>query len=356
MIRRRLEEAIMKSKDLESSGESIDEASDEEGGRYSELFVRQQMPLPMDKHSIYSLHFSPSGKQLAAGFGNGAIQIVNIETGNVDMTLFSGHRTRQAITGLSYHPRSKDLLVAAGADGIVSIYDTMSETTVFSVAEKDNEINALDFCMDGSVFATAGKDRHIRLYDSHTNEVMNMLEAPDVLNHDDLSLISGHSRRIFALRFHPSEYHIFVTGGWDDSIKVWDKRMAKEARKVINGPHICGPGIDIKENMLLTGSWVNRNALQLWDLRSSQLLQDLPFPPNPSQGEFLYAARFYRQNVVIAGGSGTCSACAVDFKTQDVLGEVALPNKAVQTLDVSPNGCVVAVAGVGGNLHLAELY
>lgn len=358
MSRRRIEEALCISKELESGGESADEyVSDEDVlDKVSELFVRCHIPLPKDKHSIYSVQFSPDGKKLAVGFGNGGIQIVHVEEMNIKHTLFSGHRASHAVTALSFHPRSrKSLLVAAGADGIVSIYDIEAEMNVASLPEKDNEINALDFSMDGTVFATAGKDKNIRLYDSTTNQILNVLLAPDTMSSDDLTLTSGHSRRIFALKFHPAEYHIFLTGGWDDSIKVWDKRMAKEARRVINGPHICGPGIDIKENMVLTASWVARNALQLWDFRSSELLKDIPFPASLLQGEFLYAAKFCDKNVVIAGGSGTYGASAVDYKTDEVLGDVSLFNKTVQTLDVTRDGQIVAVAGVGGNLHIAEL-
>ncbi|XP_044148394.1 uncharacterized WD repeat-containing protein all2124-like [Bufo gargarizans] len=356
MSRRRLEEAILRSRSLESSGESVDEGSDEEEhGRYGELFVRHRIPLTKDSHSIYSLRFSPSGKQLVVGFGNGALQVVNVERGGLGATLFSGHRTRQAITSLSYHPKNSNLLVGAGADGLISFYDIKSELNVLTVTEEENEIHALDFSMDGSVFATAGKDRHIRLYDSQTNEILNFLMAPDFLTDDELTLTSGHTRRIFALKFHPSERHLFVTGGWDNSIKVWDKRMAKEARRLISGPHICGPGIDIRNQHILSGSWVARNALQLWDLRTSSLIQDVPFPAPVLQGEFLYAARFCTDHVVLAGGSGTCSARAINLKTQEVLGEVSLSSKAVQAVDAAPGGRVVAVGGVGGNLHIAEL-
>ncbi|XP_029452103.1 pre-mRNA-splicing factor PRP46-like [Rhinatrema bivittatum] len=351
---RRIKEAILLSKELGSSDESGDASDEEEELPHSGLCVRYHVPLSKDFHSIYSLHFSPSGKQLAVGFGNGAIQIVNMETGALESALCSGHRTRQAVTAMSYHPLSNKLLVAAGADGMISIYDIES-TNVVSFSEHGNEINALDFCLDGSVYATAGKDRHIRLYDSHTNEVLHVLEGPDIMNADDLTLTSGHSRRIFALKFHPNEYHTFLTGGWDNSIKIWDKRMAKEARRVINGPHICGPSIDIKDNKVLTGSWVARNALQLWDYRSAQLEKNIPFPGKLFHGEFLYAAKFCNKNVVIAGGSGTYSACAVDHRTDQILGEVSLTNKTVQTLDVTRCGKYVAVAGVGGNLHIAEL-
>ncbi|KAM8953361.1 uncharacterized protein RCH25_044204 [Pelodytes ibericus] len=355
MSRRRLEDAILQSKELESCGESVDDSEDEEGSeKYSELFVRRHIHLDKDPHGIFSLRFSPDAKQLAVGFGNGAIQILSVDNGHLGATLFSGHRSRQAITALRYHPRSKNLLVSAGADGLVSIYDIQSEMNVLTLTEEENEINALDFSMDGSVFATAGKDKHIRLYDSHTNEVLHFLQAPDVLYNDDVTLTSGHTRRIFALKFHPSEHHIFLTGGWDDCVKIWDKRMSKEARRIINGPHICGPGIDIQDHRLLTASWVARNALQLWDFRNGGLLQDIPFPASTLQGEFLYAATFCSDSVILAGGSGTSTACAISLNTQEILGDISLANKAVQTVDAAPVGQAVAVAGVAGNLHIAE--
>ncbi|XP_039375044.1 polycomb group protein FIE2-like isoform X3 [Mauremys reevesii] len=346
MARRRLERALLESRSRER---------EEAAQGPAQLRIRYQVPLSSDPHGIYSLRFAPAGGCLAAGFGNGAVQIVNVATASLHSSLFRGHRTRHAITALAYHPGRPSLLLAVGADGIISLYSMDSETPLATVTEKENEINAMDFCMDGSTYATAGKDRHIRLYDSHTNQLSHILQAPDFMT-GDVTPSSGHSRRIFALRFHPGERHMFLTAGWDDCVKIWDKRMAKEAQRVINGPHICGPGLDIQGNCVLTGSWVPHNALQLWDLRTSQLQKNLPFPGGPTQGQFLYAARFCDQDIVMAGGSGTSGASAIHTGTNQVLGEILLPNKPVQAVAVAPGGRVVAVAGVGGNLHIADLH
>ncbi|XP_030398574.1 uncharacterized protein LOC115639760 isoform X2 [Gopherus evgoodei] len=359
MARRRLVRALLESRSTER---------EEAAQGPAQLCIRYQVPLSSDPHGIYSLRFAPAGGCLAAGFGNGAVQIVNVATASLHLSLFRGHRTRHAITALAYHPGRPSLLLAVGADGIISLYSMDSETPLATMTalagcspcvcptpEKENEINAMDFCMDGSTYATAGKDRHIRLYDSHTNQLSHILQAPDFMT-GDVTPSSGHSRRIFALRFHPEDRHMFLTAGWDDCVKIWDKRMAKEAQRVINGPHICGPGLDIQGNCVLTGSWVPHNALQLWDLRTSQLQKNLLFPGGPTQGQFLYAARFCDQDIVVAGGSGTSGASAIHTGTNQVLGEILLPNKPVQAVAVAPGGRVVAVAGVGGNLHIADLH
>lgn len=67
------------------------------------------------------------------------------------------------------------------------------------------------------------------------------------------TVFSGHTKRVFALKFHPNDNNIFITAGWDDCMKVWDKRMAKNCKKFIPGPHICGPSLDIWDNEVISG-------------------------------------------------------------------------------------------------------
>ncbi|XP_041069626.1 uncharacterized WD repeat-containing protein all2124-like [Carcharodon carcharias] len=351
MAHRKLQEAI-----LAAEGLWVSEESSEGQDVYTELCVRQRVCLSKDSSGIYSIQFSPDAQQLAVGFGNGAIQVLNAATGIVASELSPGHRTRQAVTAMRYYPKHINILMTAGADGIISIYNTQTGWQVVEMKEEENEIHALDFCSDGNVYATAGKDRHIRLYDSRTSQIVKVFEAPDFKSSDNLTLMSGHSRRIFALRFHPDECHIFLTGGWDNSIKIWDKRMEKEARRFINGPHICGHGIDIRDNQILTGSWVAHNALKLWDYRSLRLEKTIPFPLRKGQSEFLYTAKFCNSEVVIGGGSGTHSAHVINYKNNQDLGGIALGRNTVQAVDTVIDGHLIAVAGINGNLHIATLY
>ncbi|XP_078064461.1 coronin-like protein cor-1, partial [Mustelus asterias] len=214
MARRKLKEAILAAEELRLCEEPCVNQD-----VYTELCVRQRVFLSNDAAGIYSVRFSPDAQQLAVGFGNGAVQLVNAQTGVVVAKLSPGHRTRQAVTAMNYYPKHRNILVTAGADGIITIYNSDTGWQVIEMKEEENEIHALDFCSDGNVYATAGRDRHIRIYDSRTSQIAKVFEAPDFKSSDDLTLMSGHSRRIFALRFHPEECHIFLTGGWDNSIK-----------------------------------------------------------------------------------------------------------------------------------------
>lgn len=55
-------------------------------------------------------------------------------TGTLVSSLFPGHRTNHAITAVNFHQVKPDLLLAAGADGVVSLYDTLSQYPVASLA------------------------------------------------------------------------------------------------------------------------------------------------------------------------------------------------------------------------------
>ncbi|GCC45146.1 hypothetical protein chiPu_0029429, partial [Chiloscyllium punctatum] len=91
---------------------------------YTELCIRQQVSLSKDPYGIYSICFTGDAQQLAVGFGNGAVQVLNPEKGTVIRELSPGHRARQAVTAMSYFPKHWNILVTAGADGIISVYNT----------------------------------------------------------------------------------------------------------------------------------------------------------------------------------------------------------------------------------------
>lgn len=61
--------------------------------------------------------------------------------------------------------------------------------------------------------------------------------------------------RIYCVKFDPFNENIVYSGGWDKRVVRWDLRIGKPDSMGINGPLICGDGIDIIENHILTASW-----------------------------------------------------------------------------------------------------
>ena len=57
--------------------------------------------------------------------------------------------------------------------------------------------------------------------------------------------------------------HILISGGWDDTIQIWDTRIGLSVRGIF-GPHLAGDAVDINDqNEILTGSWRPEDPLEV---------------------------------------------------------------------------------------------
>ncbi len=83
-----------------------------------------KIPLKSEKSNsgpilVWTVTFSPDGRWLAAGGGDGKIRIWDVETKKLLQT-FSG--SSKAVTSLSFHP-SGELIASGSLDGIVTIVE-----------------------------------------------------------------------------------------------------------------------------------------------------------------------------------------------------------------------------------------
>ena len=67
---------------------------------------------------------------------------------------------------------------------------------------------------------------------------------------------------MFSVKFKPDDPNILVSGGWDNTVQIWDVRQEKSVQNFY-GPHICGDAIDVRDNTILTGSWRPENQLEV---------------------------------------------------------------------------------------------
>jgi len=86
----------------------------------------------------------------------------------------------------------------------------------------------------------------------------------------------GHSNRIFALKFDPINSNILVSGGWDNTVWIYDIREKGPVGGLF-GPHISGESIDIRKDSstILTGSYREENVLELWDIRTLKKFREI---------------------------------------------------------------------------------
>jgi hypothetical protein len=194
----------------------------------------------------------------------------------------------------------------------------VSTQRVLSKVVTPDQVYCLDMRVDGEAYAAAGKDKVVRIYDESTGAVQTTFRSGgyDVL---------GHSNRVFAVKFHPGDPNTLVSGGWDNTVILWDVRSGGPATSLF-GPHICGDALDIYDHLLLAGSWRPDHQLQIFDLR--MLKDNEPAVEVPWTG--------------VAVGSGSSAALANRLAAR---GAPAL----IYAAAFSPSGTYIAAGGSGSN-------
>eukprot|EP00927_Polykrikos_kofoidii_P022254 TRINITY_DN20818_c0_g2_i1.p1 TRINITY_DN20818_c0_g2~~TRINITY_DN20818_c0_g2_i1.p1 ORF type:complete len:464 (+),score=67.69 TRINITY_DN20818_c0_g2_i1:75-1394(+) len=310
---------------------------------------------------VFCVRFSPDDQYLAAACGNGAIRIYNAMTGKRAFLLNDSQEDRLPATQVRWRPqaavsKTKNVLVAVGADGKIVHWHASSGKCLHEITEKDNQIFCVDYAHDGSQFATAGKRREVRIYDEATKKLSLVLSGGDSVN------TPGHSNRVFSLKYHPQMKDVVITGGWDNTVQFWDIRRGHAVR-AIYGPHVCGDSVDVSQDgqTILTGSWRVDKQLQLWDFRSEKLLETLPWRTGVTLAQpcMVYAAQFSKNRgspMIAAGGGGANEAKLFDRQAGGaVFGTVMGLTRACYSVDFSHSGTMVAVAGGDGCVRVMTI-
>jgi WD40 repeat protein len=99
-------------------------------------------------------------------------------------------------------------------NGQIHHWHATSEMHLGMTKEEGNEIYAVDFHPIGVKFATAGLDSKVRIYDGVTQKPL------QILSEGNGTTTAGHSNRVFAVKWHPADIHITLSGGWDNTTQV----------------------------------------------------------------------------------------------------------------------------------------
>ncbi|XP_063982240.1 uncharacterized protein LOC135165155 [Diachasmimorpha longicaudata] len=318
--------------------------------------IRHEVNFPETFNGLYSAKFSLRGDIVATGFGDGGIEMRNGETGQLLSTLRLAPEESLPIMCCQFHAIEGMILYASSACGKIFICNLDTEECFKFIEEPENEINTISASTDGEYLVSGGKDAALRVYDASTGKVIHTYQK-DTTGMIADALEKFHRMRIFAAKFHKTIPELIVSGGWDDTVQIWDIRTGGGSIRSIKGPHICGDALDVHETKIITGSWTVEGSLQLWDLISGRLM-DTIIPrnrPTTLDGEFLYVAQYFngeaRGDLVVTGGVGTGAVEVIDLTEKRVIGSFPV-TKAVLTIDTHMMSLVFG--GLDSTLRIAE--
>lgn len=212
--------------------------------------LRRVEPLVLkDKTEVNSVAFSPDGEILASADGDGTVKVWNSRTGDV-VQMFNTHT--DSVVSIAFHPGGKHLAYV-GADRQVKVWDLTTGLEVVigpcNAIRKFGTAHAVVFSHDGRQLA-AGSDGVVSVWDWKSRQLLHTFPGHD---HHSISVafsrdgerramgsfregprlwdptaggqplrsFTGHTLPISALAFSPDGGRL-ASSSFDRSVKVWD--------------------------------------------------------------------------------------------------------------------------------------
>ena len=204
--------------------------------------------------------------------------------------------------------------------------------------------------------------------------------------------LPGHSNRIFSVKFNHVQTSMLVSGGWDNTLQIYDIRERGPVASIY-GPHVCGDSLDFRNDgyTLLVGSYRQDDALQLYDLRmnkctrtyewdgldggqnfidkENQLFagrkEDLEDPESehmqkfrPKSPPMLYSAMFNRtpkQDLIFAGGAGRNQVRVFDYESGSLVCVVSDMPRSVLCMDMAYTSTAFAFGSADSCVRIMDV-
>ncbi|MBC8352707.1 MAG: protein kinase [Planctomycetes bacterium] len=243
---------------------------------------------------IGALEFSPDGSLLASGDQSGNVLFWNINSGRIQHEWKTDHR----IFSLAWSPHGRFLAVGGG-EGLLALLDGEHRESPRTFAAVGENVHDVAWRSD-SQFATGNLDGKIRIWDAASGDV--------------LQTLSAHQQRVWSLAWSPDATRL-ASGSDDRMIKIWDVERGEVLETWDNhGSGVCSV-VWSDDGTRIASAEISK-TMRIWDVGSGAEMASsecgyrarLRWSPD---GEFVTAGA-YGGEVIFWAGKATDAKHRID--------------------------------------------
>jgi len=156
------------------------------------------------KEAVRDVSFSPRGTKFCTASDDGTIKVFDFEEAREESVL-TGHGWDVRVA--QWHKRHA-LIASGGKDNLIKLWDPRGkEKTTLHIHK--NTILSLKWTTDGESIISGGKDQVIKMF--------NLRGMKEEMSY------KGHQKEVTALCMHPCLDSLFVSGGGEGAVYIWQK-------------------------------------------------------------------------------------------------------------------------------------
>jgi WD40 repeat protein len=207
---------------------------------------------------VYRVVFSPDGSLLACGDASGTISLWDADSG-VRHAELTGHTAR--VYSLSFHPRDP-LLASGDVDGGVRTWDILTGKQRRVLPGHRGGIYRVVFSPDGALLASCDSDGGLRIWDPVSGACRHAIDA--------------HRSSVWPLVFAPDGRRLATTSN-DGTIRLWDPYTGRCAH-TLRGHGRRITTVTFSADGELVAATGSDGVVRVWDAARGELVNDLHGP------------------------------------------------------------------------------
>jgi WD40 repeat protein len=296
--------------------------------------------------SVYSVAFSPDGRQVLSAGTNGVIRFWNVRTGREEGTIAGNARN------LSTRFLANGQEVVSGGDDI-RFWERLTGRETRRISADEEPVRSIDFSPDEAVIAGLGND--VRIWEVNSGKLLRRFGAGaytarlsptgktlatasltgpiqvwEVATGKQLLSMEGDGDRIRDLRYSPNGQ--YLASGGETHVWLWDAATGKKVQQFLGHEKlVLALAFAPNGKTLATGS--EDETIRLWDVASGKELQTIKGHVNA-----VLALAFSPDGKILASGGFDHAVHLWDVAT----GAAVLPQQGhqapVSSVVFSPDG------------------